>query len=407
MDSGEKKKENVSYIQLYPACTRPTTISPWRIEEVLIGDFRGFPFCCALSQKFSLSKVVTSKLASKLNNALSAAALAAVTAAAFAVELASWASVEVMRIARERELQEAGVLVGGVLTPPLPSLCTFTDVDADCFTANWTMTLPEVPPRLDEYGEPTLVLVVDQYELEWRSPIAAEAVNVIEISVSSRDGDNDHDEDDDGVGDDGDDDDDDDCEGRSDARLENKRNRKRRLVKPPISNRVRVRTKSKSSVTVTDLTPYTVYRTRVRAHARGGGWSDWGPQSKVLTLAIEPDAPTIEHDHSLPSVRGTSCEVHWSTSIDNGSSIDRYEVAYRRISWSGDARSAETPEPAGAVMGSVAVAAKKETSGVIFSMRASITGLSTDSTYETRVRAHNQVGWSAWSGPFQIRTTPW
>ncbi|MCY3893962.1 MAG: fibronectin type III domain-containing protein [Acidimicrobiaceae bacterium] len=127
---------------------------------------------------------------------------------------------------------------------------------------------------------------------------------------------------------------------------------------------------SARSFTVTGLTNGARYVVSVVAHSAAGDSAASSLAAFPKAAVRVPDAP------GLPSLTVGDGElgVSWSAPDDNGASIDRFEVRWRRSggSWS-----------------------KQAVSGS--SSRYTVGGLRDGASYEVQVRARNSVGWSAWS----------
>jgi hypothetical protein len=324
------------------------------------------------------SKAMADKLAKPSADATAAAARAAAAAAALAESLTMDIDTKVFRWVREAAMAAAGLQVGETIKPDAPkSFCQYKSITSDSFTAFWQ---PVEVPR-DQHGK--AMYGIDRYELQYRlGEKWIETFTVVLIEEQTE----------------------------AEKQAKAKQVAKEKAARAKDRNLGKKKQKKKSEkgaaenepvkleVTVSGLSPYSVYRTHVRAHAEGGDWGDWGAESKCLTVAIQPAAPAIEAQQSLAAVRGTSADVHWSTASDHGNAITKYEIMFRRTTGgvSGD----------GGDIGGVTIPAKRNNSGMIFSMHASVTGLTVNSTYQLRVRALNEAGWGDWSEPLDIRTQP-
>lgn len=118
----------------------------------------------------------------------------------------------------------------------------------------------------------------------------------------------------------------------------------------------------------TGLNPGTKYYFWERTH-NAKGYSPWSNVATATTWNVPaaPAAPTISN------VADTTLDVSYAAPANNGQTIDQYEVGYGL-------------DPNGADRVSVA------------SDRAdTLTGLTPGATYYIWARAHNSIGWSAWS----------
>ena len=137
---------------------------------------------------------------------------------------------------------------------------------------------------------------------------------------------------------------------------------------------------SARSYTITGLRSGVRYEVEVAAQSSAGtsqSATAYATTKAAVAVSV-PDAP------SRPTLRDDdgSVQVSWSAPADNGASIDRYEVRYRRsgrTSWS-------------------------DWDGSGSSRRLRITGTSAGTTYEAQVRARNSEGWGPWSPTATVTT---
>ena len=128
-----------------------------------------------------------------------------------------------------------------------------------------------------------------------------------------------------------------------------------------------------TSATLTGLTNGTAYEVQVRAgnSVGDGPWSASATGTPVAS-ASAPSAP------SAPALTAGDGQlgVSWTAPLDNGASIDDYDVRYRPAggSWT------ELPDTA-----------------MSTAMSATLTGLTNGTAYEVQVRAGNSVGDGPWS----------
>lgn len=266
-------------------------------------------------------------------------------------------------------LASSGAMVGGEIVSESPGLPTFKDVGSDAFTLCWAAV--QVP--LDKFKKP--IYEIDAYEVQYR--LGEKWLPGGEISVP----------------------------GQDDIKAAVAAARKGKKKKSEKEEAGKAAAAALANVelefTVGDLSPYSVYRAQVRAHVRGGGWSGWGAQAKVLTVAIEPGEPTLEEGKSQSTIHGTGCEVHWTTASDHGNAIDKYEIMYKLAGGSGSGAAQNDPSKK---LGSMVVTSKRDVSGMHFSMKATITDMLPLCNYQVRVRAHNEAGWGKWSLALGIST---
>ena len=124
------------------------------------------------------------------------------------------------------------------------------------------------------------------------------------------------------------------------------------------------------SATITGLTPAKSYEVRVRASSAAGQGA-WSSTASATTLTSAPEAPAAP----LLSAGATSLSATWAAPSNNGSAITGYTVEYRRQGvsiWTAWAHTGTA-------------------------VTANVTGLTSSTTYEVRVKAVNVRGSSGWS----------
>ena len=131
--------------------------------------------------------------------------------------------------------------------------------------------------------------------------------------------------------------------------------------------------------TITGLTPNTTYEVQVRAENSVGE----GPWSKPGSDKTEDVVPGRVAKPRVDAPSQTTLDVEWILPSNEGSAITGYDVQYRikdAATWTDHAHTGTARD-------------------------ATITGLSPDTTYETRVLAKNAKGAGPWS-PVAQKTTP-
>lgn len=127
---------------------------------------------------------------------------------------------------------------------------------------------------------------------------------------------------------------------------------------------------------ISGLTPGTLYYFWSRGR-NALGWGPWSARSSVTTLRV-PDAPAAP---SVGIYRQTSLTAAWSPpTFDGGTSITSYELGYSTSS---------TGNP---------------TTTIVSTSPQSMYNLQPGTTYYVRVRAKNNIGWSAWSAATVAKT---
>jgi hypothetical protein len=129
-----------------------------------------------------------------------------------------------------------------------------------------------------------------------------------------------------------------------------------------------------TSIQVTGLRPNTTYYFRMRISNDWYGWSEWSRWIQVNLPGAPPSKPSV--------VLNSSGQVTASVGVNTdswGLPVDAYEIA---------------------------VNTSQTTTGAMIFGTGDLQGLLPDTTYYASGRAHNSLGWSAWSDWITIITRP-
>jgi len=122
------------------------------------------------------------------------------------------------------------------------------------------------------------------------------------------------------------------------------------------------------------------YSQNVTFHLGATGTSGFGGPTNFtqwIQRATVPDPPS---NPSFTNVKPTTIDVNWTPNGNGGASIDNYEVGYALTNTAPTSFVTSTTSP------------------------KTVTGLTPGTNYYFWVRAHNSVGWGAYSGPVLQQT---